>query len=252
MSAVEAEQYSSKEFSDHIVYVDESGDHSLTSIDVQFPVFVLAFCLMHKPTYIDRLVPAFQRLKFAFWGHDGVVMHGHEIRKAQGDFNILLNANTRTTFFERLNGVIEAADFTIIAVVIDKQRHFKPIDPYKIALRFCLERLQYCLSERGQADRLTHVQVERRGTAEDARLELEFRRICDGHNHVGKMPNLDIRFMDKKHNSTGLQLADLVAHPIGRHVINPDQPNRAFDILEAKFRRGPSGQVNGYGLKIFP
>ena len=63
---------------------------------------------------------------------------------------------------------------------------------------------------------------------------------------------LDIRFMDKKHNSTGLQLADLVAHPIGRHAINPGQPNRAYDLLEPKFRRGPAGRVEGFGLKLFP
>jgi hypothetical protein len=54
---------------------------------------------------------------------------------------------------------------------------------------------------------------------------------------IGKMPNFDIRLMDKKHNSTGLQLADLVAHPIGRHAISPSQPNRAYDIIEPKFRR---------------
>jgi hypothetical protein len=60
----------------------------------------------------------------------------------------------------------------------------------------------------------THMLVERRGAKEDAKLELEFRRICDGSNQAGKMPNLDIRFMDKKHNSTGLQFADLVAQPI--------------------------------------
>jgi len=83
-------------------------------------------------------------------------------------------------------------------------------------------------------------------------LELEFRRICDGNNAVGKMPNLDIRFMDKKHNSTGLQLADLVAHPIGRHVIKPDQANRAYDVLKPKFRKGSWGKIEGYGLKIFP
>lgn len=29
-------------FSDFIVYVDESGDHSLQSIDQSYPVFVLA------------------------------------------------------------------------------------------------------------------------------------------------------------------------------------------------------------------
>ena len=31
-------------FGDHIVFVDESGDHSLTSINPDYPVFVLAFC----------------------------------------------------------------------------------------------------------------------------------------------------------------------------------------------------------------
>jgi hypothetical protein len=243
-------------FSDYVVYADESGDHSLTSINSEHPVFVLAFCLMHKPTYIDNIVPAFQRLKFDFWGHDGVVLHSHEIRKEHGDFNILRNAGTRTRFLDRLNAVIETADFMIIAAIIDKKRHVekytKPADPYEIALAFCMEQLQRCLINRSQADRTTHVQVECRGRAEDVKLELEFRRICDGKNVFGKMPNLEIRFMDKKHNSTGLQLADLVAHPIGRHAINPNQPNRAYAILEPKFRRGPAGRVQGFGLKSFP
>jgi hypothetical protein len=243
-------------FSDYIVYADESGDRSLTSINPQYPVFVLAFCVVHKPTYIDSIVPAFQRLKFDFWGHDSVVLHSHEIRKEHGDFNILRNVETRATFLDRLNGVIETANFMIIAAIIDKVRHVekytKPADPYEIALAFCMERLQRYLINRDQAGRTTHVQVECRGKAEDARLELEFRRICDGKNAIGKMPNLDIRFMDKKHNSMGLQLADLVAHPIGRHAINPDQPNRAYYLLEPKFRRGPAGRVKGFGLKFFP
>jgi hypothetical protein len=243
-------------FSDYIVYADESGDHSLTSIDPQHPVFVLAFCVVRKSTYIENIVPAFQRLKFEFWGHDSVVLHGYEIRKTRGDFDILLNANTRARFFDRLNGVIETADFKIIAAVIDKKRHVEkyvePLDPYEIALAFCMERLQRYLINLGQAERTTYVQVECRGRVEDARLELEFRRICYGKNIIGKMPNLDIRFMDKKHNSTGLQLADLMAQPIGRHVVKPDQPNRAYDILEPKFRRGPGDRVLGFGLKIFP
>jgi hypothetical protein len=243
-------------FSDYIVYADESGDHSLTSIDSQFPVFVLYFCVVKKAVYIDHVVPAFQRLKFSFWGHDGVVLHGHEIRKEKGDFHILRVPATRAAFLSQLSGVIETADFMIIAAVIDKQRHVaryaEPMDPYEIALTFCMERLQRYLLNLGHAERTTHIQVECRGKAEDAKLELEFRRICDGKNIMGKMPNLDIRFMDKKHNSTGLQLADLVAHPIGRHAINPNQPNRAYDVLEPKFRRSAAGVVKGFGLKIFP
>ncbi len=246
------------EHSDYIVYVyvDESGDHSLKSINPQHPVFVLALCLVHKPTYIDSIVPAFQRFKFEFWGHDSVVLHSHEIRKAHGDFNILLNPTTRARFLDRLNGLIETAEFTVIAAVIDKQRHAErhssPADPYEIALGFCVERLQRCLIDRGQSDRATYVQVECRGKAEDAKLELEFRRICDDEDAIGQMPNLKNRFMDKKHNSTGLQLADLVAHPIGRHVIAPTQPNRAYDIVKTKLQRGPEGQLEGFGLKSFP
>lgn len=244
------------EFSDYIVFVDESGDHGLQRINPEYPVFVLAFCIFHKESYTRAVVPAVQGLKFDFWGHDAIVLHSHEIRKAKGDFSILLNADTRTRFIDRVNDLIETSDFTLIAAVIDKERLVRryayPDDPYEIALAFCMERLQRFLRDRGQSNRKTHLLVECRGKTEDDKLELEFRRICDGGNRVGEMRNLDIRFVDKKHNSPGLQVADLAAYPVGRHIIKPDQPNRAYEIIEGKLRRGPEGQVRGYGLKVFP
>src|ERR1043166_8700773 len=122
-------------FSEYIVYADESGDHGLVSINPQYPVFVLAFCLVHKPTYIDSIVPSFQRLKFDFWGHDGVVFHSHDIRKERGDFTLLRSPEVRPRFIDRLSRVIQAADFTIIASIIDKKRHVEryaqPADPYE-------------------------------------------------------------------------------------------------------------------------
>ena len=97
-----------------------------------------------------------------------MVLHSHEIRKAHGDFNILLNATTRAAFLERINTLIEAQPFTVIAAAINKQRHVSrytdPANPYEIALTFCMERLQHWLREHGQADRRTHVMVERRGS----------------------------------------------------------------------------------------
>lgn len=53
-------------------------------------------------------------------------------------------------------------------------------------------------------------------------------------------------------NHCGLQLADLIARPIGNKVLHPDQPNRAYDLLEPKFRRSEKGVVEGFGLKCFP
>ncbi|MCY4499858.1 MAG: DUF3800 domain-containing protein [Rhodospirillaceae bacterium] len=62
------------DFSDLIVYADESGDHGLVTTDPQYPVFALVFCVMRKADYVTSVVPGFQRFKFSMWGHDGVVL----------------------------------------------------------------------------------------------------------------------------------------------------------------------------------
>ena len=94
--------------------------------------------------------------------------------------------------------------------------------------------------------------VEQRGRREDNEIELAFRRIRDGSNYRGAMASFELVFADKKINSAGLQLADLTARPIGRHVIDPTQSNRAWDIIERKVHRNSEGRIDGWGLKILP
>jgi hypothetical protein len=49
----------------------------------------------------------------------------------------------------------------------------------------------------------------------------------------------------------GLQLADLVVSPIGRHVLGkPDKED--WKIVQEKFRRSPAGKIEGYGLVVLP
>ena len=56
----------------------------------------------------------------------------------------------------------------------------------------------------------------------------------------------------KTSNSAGLQLADLVARPIGIKHIRPQQPNRAYDIIQAKLDRVGNDEPEGYGLITIP
>lgn len=244
------------DFSDFIIYVDESGDHSLTSIDPDFPVFALDFCVFRKSEYCESVVSKFQAFKFRHFGHDAVVLHEHSIRKQKPPFVFLNNQERRGMFMSELCGIMEEASFTIVAAVIDKQRHCKqyinPVNPYSIALLFCMERAYGFLKDQGQINRLTHIIFEKRGAREDEQLELEFRRIRDGKNSWGKMPCFEIVFADKKENLAGLQFADLTARPIALKTLRPDQPNRAYDIIESKLRRSPSGRIQGWGLKNFP
>lgn len=247
-------------FSNFIVYVDESGDHGMATLDPNYPVFVLAFCMFYKGHYSDKVVQALHKLKFNHFGHDLVVLHEHEIRKEKGAFKFQSRAH-REHFQDELGGLIEASNFILISCVIDKvklrARSEVPPNPYHVALGFCLETLYELLQEKRQDDALTHVVVECRGKKEDDELELEFRRICDGANRLSRRLPFNVVFADKKVDSPSLQLADLVARPIGLHVLRPAQPNRAFDVLTRKFYcSGGRSQVgsgfDGWGLKVFP
>lgn len=246
-----------KQFGKYVVYVDESGDHSLESVDGQYPVFVLAFCVFHKGYYTSNIVPALETFKFKHFGHDVVVLHETEIRKERGSFRFSSRPH-KDAFIEELTGIIAANNFILIACVINKVRlRERSENPYHLALGFCVETLYEFMQEKRQDDVPTHVVVECRGKKEDAALELEFRRVCAGENKFGKPLPFEIVFADKKTNSSGLQLADLVARPIGLSVVRPEQPNRAFEVLKKKFfcsggRKHTGVGFEGWGLKIHP
>jgi hypothetical protein len=248
-------------YSNFVVYVDESGDHGMQTLDANYPVFVLAFCVFYKRHYSEKVVPALHKFKFNHFGHDLVVLHEHEIRKEKGDFRFFVNREHKQQFISELTGIIELSNFILISCVIDKTRLRERGDadnnPYHLALGFCLETLYEFLQEKNQDGALTHVVVECRGKKEDNELELEFRRICDGANRLGISLPFDVIFADKKVDSPGLQLADLVARPVGMSVIRPGQENRAFEVLKRKFycSGGRERLGEGYedwGLKIFP
>lgn len=241
------------DFSDYIIYADESGDHGLVSIDPEYPVFSLIFCVMRKADYTETVVPAMQRFKFGIWGHDAVILHDYEIRKSKGAFTTLLtDPGLRERFFDELNSLIKSVPMDIFASVINKKemrrKYANPWNPYEIALLFCMERLYQLLCIENQQGKIVHVIFESRGKKEDKELELEFRRIAANEGHWGykwcDFSQFDFRpaFVPKAANATGLQLADLTARPIALSHLRPKQKNRAFEIIKPKLRE----------LKCFP
>jgi hypothetical protein len=105
-------------FSDYIVYVDESGDHGLKAIVPNYPVFVLVFCIFHKSHFIEKIVPAIQGVKFKHFGHDQVILHETDIRKDRGDFSILKSKAAKDEVMSELSDIIEASIFTCVSSVI--------------------------------------------------------------------------------------------------------------------------------------
>ncbi len=241
------------EKSDYIVYVDESGDHGLKNIDPNYPIFVLTFCCFNIKNYIEKSVPALQSFKFKYFGHDQIVLHETDIRKNKEPFQFLrTNKDLRESFLNDLSNIIETTSFTIVPIIIDKSKlkskYSSPFNPYHLGLRFGLEKLNEILLYNAQENKEVSLVFEQRGSNEDKDLELEFLRICNKNEQFGyKRVNFDkmsyrLLMANKKSNSSGLQLADLTARPIGLKYLRPKQENRAYDIIKPKI----------YYHKIFP
>ena len=107
-------------FSNFIVYVDESGDHGMQTVDPNYPVFVLSFCVFNKRHYSEKVVPTLQKFKFNHFGHDLVVLHEHEIRKEKGSFKFQSRQH-KHDFLEALTGIIDASNFILVIIRFGSQ-----------------------------------------------------------------------------------------------------------------------------------
>ncbi|MEY4018984.1 MAG: hypothetical protein RLZZ590_284 [Actinomycetota bacterium] len=204
----------------YIVYADESGS---TTLDPAYPVFVLAFCLFEVETYVSQVVPAFQHLKFETFGHDQVVLHEREIRRAIGEFAFLNTESSRNQFLGKLSNVIESADFKIFAAIVDQL----PLggDTYLIALADGVAQIRDYLGKNNIRESDVSIVLEARGKKQDRHVA----------NALVKMGYLGMRTTaPKSAMSTGLQIADLVARPIGINHVRPNSSNRPYEILKSK------------------
>ena len=210
---------------------------------------------MRCDAYIQDVTPSVRKLKFELFGHDQVILHEHDIRKKSGPFSAL-GKDERDALMDGLTQTIRDCAMTVVAVVIDKiahkKRYARPEHPYHLAMQYGLERVHRVLQQAGQAGRSTAIVCESRGAREDRDLELEFRRVCDGANFQQLAFPFKLIMADKRSNSEGLQLADLLARPIGLHVLRPDQSNRAWDVIKTKIFANAHGVIAGHGLKVFP
>ena len=241
-------------------FLDETGDHGLAFIDENFPIFLLGGCLFEDSEYL-KLAQKINELKQNFFNTTEVILHSREIRKCEGAFQILFDLEIKKRFYEQLNEIISNAKFKIIAVAIDKKKHIEKYgkvadNPYTICLSYTLERLIYCTDNKNSPSTVSIV-IEKRGKKEDQRLLAHYNTIIDrGTFHVVsdrfKKRIKEFSMAAKKENNIGIQIADLCAYPVARHILNSGEPYIPFSIIKGKLYCDGSGKADGFGLKVFP
>lgn len=239
------------------LFIDESGDHSLKSLDKQSSIFVLCGCIIDDGDLsgIEENINAF---KLKYFGSTDVILHYREIRKREGCFCMLSDKQKNEEFINELNGILSSSKIKILLSVIDKPKHIESYgrvadDPYHISLNFIIERFIFTIS--GSAKQ-TKIYAEKRGQKEDALLLRQWIKIYQrGAGYIGS-PELQRKIMEfktlnKLDNIIGLQVADIIVSSIARKILKPEWPEDTFDAIKDKIYV-KKGICLGVGIKIFP
>lgn len=239
-----------------IAFFDECGDHSLTKINTELPVFALCTVVVEREAYARVIVPEMAAFKLRYFAHEGINLHSRDIRKAEGPFSILQNAQVRGAFMEDLSALMERLPFALFVTVIHKHAYKARYgdgarSPYDVALEYSFERILHFMESHKET--ALPVIAEARGKNEDNALRASFHRLMTEGTYYNKAERFrkltcPISFRRKQDNIAGVQLADLCAHPVARKALKPYAENRAYAVIEPKFYR--SGNV--FGLKEFP
>ena len=168
-------------------------------------------------------------------------------------FEILQDTAIQSKFDTELLEYLIDWDYTVISVCLDKKAHKETnhvwrYDPYHYCLSLLLERFTFFLEQSGA---FGDVMAESRGGKEDRRLKDSFSRLWrDGTDYIepGRFQKVltskNLKVKPKSNNISGLQLADLIAHPSRNEILKEndllDRPLAPFSkkiikILQKKY-----------------
>lgn len=243
------------------MYVDEVGNPDLGSSDNPLHRFLSLTGVIVDLSYVREIIhPQMEELKARFFqSHpdDPVIFHRKKLVNARYPFHALRDPEIQSNFDSDLLDLLSSWNYTVISVCLDKKTHKDTYqvwkyDPYHYCLALLLERFTFFLE---QHNVVGDIMAESRGGKEDMRLKKSFEKLWhdgteyidpDRFQHVFTSKQLKVK--PKSNNISGLQLADLIAHPSRNEILEEndllDRPlapfaRRIIDVLQEKYyRRG--------------
>lgn len=226
----------------YILFIDECGDHGLTKIDFHFPIFLICGILINENEY-EILKSEMLKLKLCYWKDQSPIFHSREIRKCANAFKILLDEKTKLKFYRELNKILKNHTYSIIPVGINKFSYLKKYgnignDPYELCLSNVFDLCVSYLKKQAKSNELV-IFLEKRGEKEDNKLASHVAKIISNGTYKNaiesfKFVRITFKFIHKKENLIGLQVADLIAYPIAKYLLNEQALNPAFNIISQK------------------
>lgn len=256
------------------MYVDETGSeetHNCHEPENQY--LSLTGVIMSASTVRCVANPELTRIKHTHFRCDAdfpFVFHRKELIECKRRYGVLREPERKASFNEDILSLYERLSYIVVSVVIDKyelvNKHIGPErHPYHYAIEVLLER--FCFFLRDSQATGTMI-AESRDRAKNRLLKKSFSDLfTNGTDHLSRnfvqkwIRASHLPCVPKDRNISGLQIADLIAHPSAKYIrslYRDEAPPTGFggqlvDILiRDKYYRRPDGTIEGYGIKILP
>ena len=214
------------------LYIDETGNSDLKSSGNPNERFLsLTGVIISLPYVQETMHPqmeAFKERHFQSHPDDPVILHRKDLVNQKPPFRVLRNIDVEYAFNQDLLRYLRNWEYSVITVCIDKKNHVETYrtwrkNPYHYCMAVLLERFNFWLNRRNAKG---DVMAESRGGREDKRLKEEFRdlwkngtQFVDPNQFQRSLTSRELKVKPKSANITGLQLADLIAHPSRSEIL---------------------------------
>jgi hypothetical protein len=217
--------------------------------------YVISGVIIHE-TDIYPVEGMTQTYKNRFEEFNQAEIHAHDIFKGQNEFSGLTLAR-KYEILGHLYNMIETLPITVISVGIDKIEllsKYPQWDIFKAAWTFLTERFdKYIIDNDMRVNKgIIIVDKSSKIPEEDITKIVNYLRTFGSHYQ----PNIDNIveepiFIDSKIREA-IQIADACAYCTLKHLNAYVKFKRYWEIVHNKMRKGPNGNILGYGFKVFP
>ncbi len=214
------------------MYIDEVGNPDLKSSENPLHRFLSLTGVIIELGYVsETLFPDIENLKVKYFiSHpdDPIILHRKELVNAKYPFKALKDEKVKRQFDKELLTFLDQWEYSAITVCLDKKAHKDTYkvwryDPYHYCLALLLERYTFFLE---QKETLGDVMAESRGGKEDKRLKASFEQLWqEGTQFISQerfhevFTSKQLKVKPKSNNISGLQLADIIAHPSRNEIL---------------------------------
>jgi hypothetical protein len=238
----------------YVMYVDDSGSPNAKD-DTKF--YVITGAIVHETdlNQIEGMIQHYKKENFNLPEYLDAEIHVHDIYKGQREFRTLTKEK-KYALLDSLYDTIRLLPVTLISVGINKETMNSTMPNWSIftaAWTFLCERFDMFIDDNGNNVNKGIIIVDKSSKIPEREITnvvSRLRRFGSNFQAIDTLAEEPI-FIDS-HLREGIQVADACAYATLKHLNGHEKFEKYWEVVRDKLRASPGGNVNGYGLKVFP